>query len=477
MSPAPVPAPVDPASIPALSGVFAPTVEEHDAPDLPVEGELPDGLSGAYLRNGPNPLYPPLGSYTYPLDGDGMIHALYLDEGRACYRNRIVWTPQLRAERAAGRALWAGILTPYIPGADAVPPDLADDFKPLPDINIVGHAGRYLALGEVDAPFELTPELDTVGPYDFGGAIPGMCAHPRIDPVTGEMVLFRYNVEAPFLTWSVVGPDGSVTTPPQVVDLDGAYMIHDFVITESYLVLFVGPLAFDFDAMFSGGNPLAWRPELGMRIAVVPRGRQGADAPAPRWVETEAFWVWHFANAFERTAPGGHVEIVVDHTRWSRPGLGDPAPAPITGAITRSVIDVDAGTYRREDFDDRGAEFSRIDDRLVGRQHRWFVCTAKRGEQVAGEQNTLVRVDTETGATTEWVSGDAVFDEVIFVPAPDGEPEEGYYATFRTDRRTLTSDFVLLAAEDISAGPVARIPLAHRVPAGLHGNWFAGASR
>ena len=32
-----------------------------------------------------------------------------------------------------------------------------------------------------------------------------MCAHPSIDPVTGEMIVFRYDVEAPFLIWAIVG--------------------------------------------------------------------------------------------------------------------------------------------------------------------------------------------------------------------------------------------------------------------------------
>jgi carotenoid cleavage dioxygenase len=472
-TPAPAPAPVDPATIPALRGVFAPVHDEHDDVDLVVEGDLPAGLAGAYVRNGPNPLYPPLGSYTYPLDGDGMVHGMFFGDGRVRYRNRIVWTPQLRAERDAGRALWAGVLTPYFPGADVVPAELADGFKVLPDINVVGHAGRWLALGEGDPPVELTPGLDTVGPCDFGGGLPGMCAHPKIDPVTGEMVLFRYDIEEPFLTWAIVGPDGTVARPPQPIDVDGAHMVHDFVITESYVVLFVGPLTFDLDAMLTGGNPLAWRPDRGMRIAVVPRdGSAGA-----RWITTDPFWVWHFANAFERTTADGPTEIVVDHTRWSRPGLGGPAPdgTPITGAITRSILDLDAGTYRAEDLDDRGAEFSRIDDRLVGRPHDWFVATAKRDRQVPNEQDTLVKVEPERGTTTEWHSGDDVFEEVIHVPAPAGVGVgggEGWFATFRTNRHTGQSDFVLLPAEDITAGPVARIPLPHRVPAGLHANWF-----
>ena len=64
-------------------------------------------------------------------------------------------------------------------------------------------------------PIELTSGLDTVGAWDFDGGMPGgMCAHPKIDPVTGEMVVFRYDIVAPFLTWAIVAADGSVATPP-----------------------------------------------------------------------------------------------------------------------------------------------------------------------------------------------------------------------------------------------------------------------
>ena len=59
-------------------------------------------------------------------------------------------------------------------------------------------------------------------------------------------------------------------------------------------------------------------------------------------------------------------------------------------------------------------------------------------------------------------------------PKIDPPTGEGYYVTFRTDRETLESDFVILAADDIASGPIARVPLPHCVPAGLDGKWFAG---
>lgn len=97
--------PIDPAGNSYLSGAFAPVDDEIAAANLPVIGKISEDLRGVYLRNGPNPKFPPLGSYTYPLDGDGMIHGVWLAEGRARYRNRYVLTKGLKAEMRAGRGL------------------------------------------------------------------------------------------------------------------------------------------------------------------------------------------------------------------------------------------------------------------------------------------------------------------------------------------------------------------------------------
>src|SRR5262249_54817825 len=89
---------VDPTTNPHLSGRFATVHREIDAGDLTVEGTLPAELTGAYVRNGPNPKFPPLGSYTYPMEGDGMLHGVWLDGDRPRYRNRWVETRGLQAE-------------------------------------------------------------------------------------------------------------------------------------------------------------------------------------------------------------------------------------------------------------------------------------------------------------------------------------------------------------------------------------------
>lgn len=98
-------------SHPYRTGPWQPNFREHDAVDLTVEGELPANLNGLYVRNTENPVHAAIGRY-HPFDGDGMLHAIRFDQGRAVYANRFVRTDGFEAERAEGRALWAGLREP-----------------------------------------------------------------------------------------------------------------------------------------------------------------------------------------------------------------------------------------------------------------------------------------------------------------------------------------------------------------------------
>src|SRR4051794_9694187 len=99
---------IDPELSPYLAGNYAPVQDELDAHDLVVTGEIPAALRGVYMRNGPNQAFPPLGAY-HVFDGDGMVHAVYLDEGRARYKNRFVRSKGLEVEEEAGRARFGGL--------------------------------------------------------------------------------------------------------------------------------------------------------------------------------------------------------------------------------------------------------------------------------------------------------------------------------------------------------------------------------
>ena len=67
---------------PYRTGAWRPQQTEYDAWDLDVVGNIPDDLSGVYLRNTENPLLPAVERY-HPFDGDGMLHSISFAGGEA----------------------------------------------------------------------------------------------------------------------------------------------------------------------------------------------------------------------------------------------------------------------------------------------------------------------------------------------------------------------------------------------------------
>ena len=456
------PAPVDMAHHAHLSGVFAPQRQEVDVSDLAMTGEIPDDLHGSYLRNGPNPRFDPIGSYVYPLDGDAMVHRLDIGDGAAHYRNRFVRTPMVVAEEKADHAIWSGLTDGYTPPATEVGPELAGTFRQLPDINVVEHGGRLLAMAESDQPYRLDPaDLATIARDDCDGAMAvGSTAHPKLDPETGELVLFNYVLEAPYLTWAVIGRDGQTLRPPTPVDgVDRPLMIHDMALTSRYVVLFLCPLVFDIEALLSGGGLLRWQPDSGTRIALIPR-----DGSAIGWIDAEPMWVWHFANGFD--TPGADT-VTVDYVEWTYPGGFADMPTPATSALVRAVLDPARGTIVRTTMGTSvNVEFPRVDDRMLTRSHTQ-VATVGKSAGDSGELDSLWFHDLRSGSESCWRPAVAI-GEPIYLPGT----ERDYWGAFGTDPTDMSSYFYILPADDPAAGPLATVHMPIRVPAGLHGAWL-----
>ena len=166
---------------------LGPIPMECDAPFLKITGELPRELNGTLYRNGPNPQFDAPGAHWFV--GDGMLHAFHLENGRASYRNRWVRTPKWLAEHDAGRALFGGFGRRLRGGRADVTADGG-----VANTNVIFHGGKLLALEEGHLPTEIEPEtLSRRGYCDYNGAIQGpFTAHPKIDPVTQELLTFGY---------------------------------------------------------------------------------------------------------------------------------------------------------------------------------------------------------------------------------------------------------------------------------------------
>jgi carotenoid cleavage dioxygenase len=442
-----------------LEGNFAPVREEITATDLAITGTIPDHLDGRYLRNGPNPVVAPDPAGYHWFLGTGMVHGVRLRDGRAeWYRNR--WVRSGEVADALGETRRPG---PVFAGFDSAP-----------NTNVIGHAGRFFAIVEAGSrPYELTGELDTIGPCDFDGTLPGgYTAHPHRDPETGELHAVSY-----FFGWgnkvqySVTGTDGRVRRTVDI-EVGGSPMMHDFSLTTQHVVIYDLPVTFDLDlvAKAAPGDaafPYAWNPDYPARVGVLPRKSDGSDV---RWFEVEPCYVYHPLNAYD----DGSDRIVLDVVRHPKMFATDhngPNEGPPT--LDRWTVDLAGGKVLEERLDDRGQEFPRVDERLTGRRHRFGYAPAVGTD--AGNidlTGSLLKHDLIAGRSEvrSFGPGHRV-GEFVFVPSGSDAPEdEGVLMGFVHDDESDRTDLALLDAGTLE--DVARVHLPARVPYGFHGNWI-----
>jgi carotenoid cleavage dioxygenase-like enzyme len=428
-----------------LRGNYAPVGEERTFTDLRVEGAIPKALAGRYLRNGPNPkdVTPPHWFF-----GDGMLHGIAIEDGRALwYRNRWIRTRQLQE------------------GVRAVGPDGQRDITAGPgNTNIITHAGRVLAVAETALPWEIGAELETIGNYDFGGRLKtGMTAHPKICPVTGELHFFDYNWFPPYVTYHCANAAGELVRSVPV-EVTGPTMMHDFAITEHHVLIMDLPVVFDFQRAMRGQMPYRWDDEYPSRVGVMKRGDESG---VMQWFDVKPCYVFHPLNAYEQDG-----RIVLEVARY--PELWREGAARFDlASLHRWEFDLATGRVTETALDDRPIEFPRIDERLCGSKHRYGYAV-KNLSSTTDEATSIVKYDLQTGTSHEHDFGPGRYpNEAVFAPDPSSSEEDaGWLLTYVYDAASNCSEFVILDAQEIAVAPVARVLIPCRIPFGFHGNWM-----
>ncbi|MBA3906708.1 MAG: carotenoid oxygenase family protein [Pseudonocardiales bacterium] len=455
---------------PYLLGLFAPVVDEIVADDLEVVGEIPRDLNGVYLRNGPNRRYAAPGRFHW-FDGDGMVHAMAFENGRARYRNRYVRTAAFTREEAAGGALWSGVMEG--PAHNPVGTARGLPFKDSANTDLIHHNGKVLATWYLcGQPMALDPlSLESLGAETFLGTLRGdVMAHPKADEATGELMWFDFGARDPLLRYGVVGASGRVEHEV-AIDLPGPRLPHDMAITPNWSILMDLPLVQDPVAMRQGRHKIMFDATMPARFAVLPR--RGTEV---RWFTAEPCYIYHVVNAWE----DGQT-IVLDVCRVTRSEPIPTRPGPLgkllgylrlDARLHRYVFDLATGTTSETQLDDANTEFPSIDTRECGVPSR-YAYTVHIADAETVLFDGLLRYDLVTGERQEHRFGPGRFgSEAPFAPR-DGSigDDDGYLVSFVTDERDGRSEVEILDASDIAAGPVARVLLPQRVPLGFHATW------
>ncbi|OBH64301.1 carotenoid oxygenase [Mycobacterium intracellulare] len=485
---------------PYLEDFLAPVSAEVTATDLKVTGRIPDHLDGRYLRNGPNAVAEVDPAVYHWFSGDGMVHGVALQGGRArWYRNRWVRTAHVCA--ALGEPAPSG-LNPR-----------AGMLSVGPNTNVLSHAGHTLALVEGGgANYRLTDELDTEGPCDFDGTLfGGYTAHPHADPRTGELHAVSYSfTRGRTVQYSVIDTQGRARRTVDI-EVGGSPMMHDFSLTDKYVVIYDLPVTFDPVQVMptnvprwlglparlvmqsligrvrlpgpmttainrnqqpTSRMPYKWDDHYPARIGVMPWDGGNRDV---RWFDIEPCYVYHPLNAYSEMRDGTEV-LVLDVVRYARMfdrdlrGPGDSRPT-----LDRWTVNLATGAVTSERRDDRPQEFPRINETLLGGQHRYGYTIGTEGGYLSGgasEMSTAVyKHDYATGsAAAAELDAGLLLGEMSFVPNPTPDAEDdGILMGFGYHRGLDEGQLVLLDAQTLEH--VATVHLPQRVPMGFHGNW------
>ncbi|WP_033073705.1 8'-apo-carotenoid 13,14-cleaving dioxygenase [Sphingopyxis sp. MWB1] len=444
---------------PFLTGLHAPMTEEVTLENLRIEGEIPPGLSGRYLRNGPNPALPPDPASYHWFTGAGMVHGLRIARGGAqWYRNR--WVRGSEACEALNEPLPPG---PRLERFDA------------PNTNVVGLAGRTFAIVEAGGkPVELSDELDTLAHNPFDGTLKGSySAHPHYDPKTGETHAITYKGDRPDRLWHVVLDARAQAIREEPIRVSDGPSVHDCAITDKYVLIFDLPVTFSMKALLAGYSfPYAWNAAHPARVGLLPR--EGSDADVI-WVPVDPCYVFHTANAFDTDGGQVIVDVVAHDTMFARSTRG---PDSERSRLERWTIDPAAGFTRRTILHDHPQEFPRYDERRTTQPYRFIYSVAlpdyDTGEMAVADSR-LFRYDLGKGETLARDFGPGRYPgEFVFVPrGKTGAEDDGWLVGLVADMTDEHSELVILNADDFTGSAQAAIHLPHRVPPGFHGNWLS----
>ena len=469
--------------VPTLCGAFAPINEEWVTDDLAVDGEVPQDLTGLYVRNGPNRRFEAPGRYHW-FDGDGMLHAVRFDRGRVQYRNRWVMTDGLADEIKAGHALWQGIKDP--PRRDR--PD--QPVKNTSNTDITFWNGDLVSMWYLGGTvYRCSPDdLSTRGPLALDPRLNGLpiSAHSKVDEQTGEFLFFAYGKEPPYMHHGVLARDGQLKTFIDV-PLPGPRLPHDMAVTKHFTVLHDLPLFHDADALDAGRHKLAFHPELPARFGVVPR--HGSTAQI-RWFEASPTYVYHVSNAWEEDDGRGGVEIVMTGTplrlpRNAQGRIDADCVARRVATLTHDFtfhewrFNLRTGRTRERVLDDVvNSEFPAINSAYLGRKTRysWHVLMGHATRAEEPRFCGLTRHDLLRGTCQTYHEGPRHWwSEAPFAPRDGSTAEDdGYLVNFVWDGDEQKSKVYVFDAKDVSKGPVCKITLPQRVPNGFHATWVSG---
>jgi len=461
--------------------------------NLPVEGAIPADVEGSFFRAVPDNAHAPMFQDDIALNADGMIARFNIENGAVDFDIRYVETERYLAEKKARRALFGHYRNPFTddPGVEGID-------RTVSNTTPVWHAGRLFMTKEDGRAYEIDPHtLKTAGKWDYYGALKSetFTAHPRVDPVTGELFFFGYEAGGLCsldIAYGIADRDGNLLSE-QWFRQPYCASIHDFVITETYAIWPIFPTTADLDRLKAGGAHWAHQQDLESWIAIMPRYGKVEEM---KWIKgPPGISAFHEVNAYD-DGDLVHIDLCLTDTNafpFMREAGGVVRDQQdIRGALTRWTIDMsqDEPQLQERPLGPPG-DLPRVADADQGRpyNHAWYLSMNPNGGPpmpggpVGVNFNALLRVEVGNGRIEMMgVPPGAAISEPAHVPSK--EAGHGGWLLMVVDLpnnpdpgQQVPGDYVselwVVEADSVEKGPVAKVKTGLGLRSQVHGAWVS----
>ena len=463
-------------------------------------GQIPSGLRGRFLHNGPAKFTRSHETVRHHWDGDGAALAIDLDTDRAQAIYRFIRTPWFEDEDRTQQLLFSGLKTSPSAASGRGPfgASLLNMKNPV-NTNLVALGDRLLALNEAGLPWALDPvTLSTTGETTFGlPARTSFSAHMRRHPMLKR--------------WYSVGftPMDSLQHSFRIFELDdmgrllrqgrfaanGTPLIHDFVIAGDLLITVHSPVKMRlFDAL-TGRRTLLDSIRFDNKRSSILSVVNLSDLKEIARIEMPANYVFHLSSGRRDSATscsfvatqypdflGSEMTPFLDLME------GRVNTFSGTGVPSLRLFHIDLEKrrlIRSEPLTDLICEFPTIPaDREGSADDNLYVCYQEPDSTSGGTQGAppsqeipleggYARINRATGATSRFV--DARYFTHELLPVRDQfDAKKIWLLTLLHDRQNHRTLFAIFT-DDVSQGPVYLAPLPGIIPSSLHGSWVPKA--
>jgi len=464
-------------SAPELAPFLGLNGQDLAAQDLAIEGRLPAGLSGVYYKNGPALMARGEQRYQHWFDGDGLVQAWRFDAGRVSHQARFVQTAKFKAESAAGRFLVPAFGTAIEPRM----PIRGADSMNVANTSVLLLQDKLYALWEGGSAHEMDPRtLATRGLKTWAPDLLGMpfSAHPKVE---ADGTVWNFGTMAGRMAIYQISAQGQVLRSEVFDSPAPTAFVHDFVVSQNYLVFLLPPMHLDVEALRAGASmagSLRWQAAESTRVLLIDK----ADFSRRRLLEIPACMVFHFGNAWDdgqtlhldyvqsRPMPSLNQEFA-QLMRGERPASLEALSATSTPRFMK--IDLSSGRVELQSRTE-AVEFPVVDPRVVAQRYRhvYYPLALETGERWGF--NALLHLDLESGRRQRFCFGNqVVVEEHVMVPKPGSRQEgEGWLLGLCYDTQRQRSFASVFDAQALSAGPLAKVWLPYWVTYGFHGKFY-----